>query len=94
MPSNQRRVAMITGGNSGIGLVTAGKLAGQGFHVILAARNQQTAGQAIERIQAAIPGASVEPIPLDLASYRARAARRPAPGRLGRGLPQFPGDKP
>jgi NAD(P)-dependent dehydrogenase (short-subunit alcohol dehydrogenase family) len=60
---------MITGGNSGIGFVTAGKLAAQGFHVILAARNQQTAAEAIARIEAATPGASVESIPLDLASF-------------------------
>jgi NAD(P)-dependent dehydrogenase (short-subunit alcohol dehydrogenase family) len=59
---------MITGGNSGIGFVTASKLAARGFHVILAARNQQTAAQAIARISAANPGARVESIPLDLAS--------------------------
>lgn len=57
---------MITGGNSGIGFATASKLARSGFHVILAARNQQKTAQAIARISANNPNASVESIPLDL----------------------------
>ena len=71
MPEKQPRFAMITGGNSGIGFATAGKLAAKGFHVILASRNQQTSAQAIERICAGNPSASVESIPLDLASFAA-----------------------
>jgi NAD(P)-dependent dehydrogenase (short-subunit alcohol dehydrogenase family) len=62
-------VAMITGGNGGIGFATACKLATRGFHVILASRNQQTSTQAIERMCAANPQASVESIPLDLSSF-------------------------
>ncbi len=69
MSVNQPRVALITGGNSGIGFATARKLAAQGFHVILASRNQQTSAQAIARIHADQPNASVESIPLDLASF-------------------------
>src|SRR5512136_2783295 len=69
MSVNSSRVAMITGGNSGIGFATARKLAAKGFHVILASRNQQTSAQAIARIQAGHPNASVESIPLDLASF-------------------------
>jgi retinol dehydrogenase 12 len=68
MPEEQR-VAMITGGNSGIGYVTASKLAAQGFHVILASRNQQSSAKAMERMRLANPHASVESIPLDLASF-------------------------
>ena len=71
MSENQPRVAMITGGNSGIGFVTASKLAAQGFHVILASRNQAASAQAIARMQAADSDASVESIPLDLASFAA-----------------------
>jgi len=71
MAVEQPRVAMITGGNSGIGFATAGKLAAKGFHVILASRNQQTSAQAIERICAGNPSAGVESIPLDLASFAA-----------------------
>jgi retinol dehydrogenase-12 len=71
MPEELQRVAMITGGNSGIGFVTASKLAAQGFHVILASRNQQSSAKAIERMRLANPQASVESIPLDLASFAA-----------------------
>lgn len=69
MSTTQRRVAMITGGNSGIGFATAKKLTAQGFHVILASRNQQASALAIQRIIAANPSASVESISLDLASF-------------------------
>ncbi len=69
MSINQQRVAMITGGNSGIGFATVKKLVNHGFHVIMASRNQQTTTQAIRRIQTANPQASVESIPLDLASF-------------------------
>ncbi len=62
-------VAMITGGNSGIGFATATKLAQRGYHVILASRNQKTSAQAISRIRETHPDASLESIPLDLASF-------------------------
>ena len=71
MPVTQQRVAMITGGNSGIGFATASKLAAKGFHVILVSRNQQTSARAIARMRADNPNASVESIPLDLASFAA-----------------------
>ena len=69
MSVNGLPVAMITGGNGGIGFATARKLAAKGFRVILASRNQQTSAQAIARIRASQPNASVESIPLDLASF-------------------------
>ena len=74
MPVSQPRVAMITGGNSGIGFATVTKLAAQGLHVILASRNQQSSAQAIARIHAGNPDARVESIPLDLASFELGAA--------------------
>ncbi len=69
MSANQQRVAMITGGNSGIGFATANKLAVKGFIVILASRNQPASMQAIARIHAVNPNAIVESIPLDLSSF-------------------------
>jgi NAD(P)-dependent dehydrogenase (short-subunit alcohol dehydrogenase family) len=71
MPAIPSRVALITGGNSGIGFATASKLAALGYHVILASRNQGTSAEAIRRMRHADPDASVESIPLDLASLAA-----------------------
>jgi len=85
MSDPQRRVAMITGGNSGIGFITASKLAAQGFHVILASRNQQSSTQAIARMQASNPNASVESLPLDLASFA--SVRQCAAAFLAKGYP-------
>jgi NAD(P)-dependent dehydrogenase (short-subunit alcohol dehydrogenase family) len=69
--NNEPRVAMITGGNSGIGFVTASKLAAHGFHVILASRNQQASARAIARMRSSNQNASVESMPLDLSSFAA-----------------------
>ncbi len=69
MSSIPSRVALITGGNSGIGYATVRKLTAKGVHVIMASRNQQTSAQAIARLKAEQPNASVESIPLDLASF-------------------------
>ena len=69
MSVNQLRVAMITGGNSGIGFAVANKLAAKGYGVILASRNQQASTKAIAQICAVNPSALVESIPLDLSSF-------------------------
>jgi len=82
---DQKHVAMITGGNSGIGLATANKLAASGFHVILASRNQIASMKAISQICASKPGASVESIPLDLASFA--SIRQCAANFKARGYP-------
>lgn len=68
MSTIRQRVAMITGGNSGIGFATVSKLTAFGFHVILASRDQQASAKAIERIRNSNPNASLEAISLDLAS--------------------------
>ncbi len=69
MVERQSRVAMITGGNSGIGFATVKKLIQHDYHVILASRNQQTSGRAIAEIHKSNPEAQVESLPLDLASF-------------------------
>jgi NAD(P)-dependent dehydrogenase (short-subunit alcohol dehydrogenase family) len=54
MSSHQpQRIVLITGSNRGIGLETAQQLAGRGFHVVIAARNEASAQQAIKTITAA-----------------------------------------
>ncbi len=66
MSTNQERVAMITGGNGGIGFATVQKLVAKGYRVILASRNQDASKEAIERIRGTNSNAKIESIPLDL----------------------------
>jgi len=61
-------VYVVTGANSGIGLVTATQLAKQGAHVVLACRRVEEADQRIEEIRSAQPEAALESMRLDLAS--------------------------
>ena len=67
MPSQQHKLALVTGANRGLGFEMAGALARAGAHVILAARDVNKAQQAIAKLQALIPGAQLEAMTLDLA---------------------------
>ena len=60
--------AVVTGANGGLGLETAKALAGKGAHVVMAVRNQEKATGAVDEIRAGSPNASLEVVPLDLAS--------------------------
>jgi NAD(P)-dependent dehydrogenase (short-subunit alcohol dehydrogenase family) len=68
VPDLTGRVAVVTGGNAGIGLETATVLAQRGGTVVLACRDERKAAQAVSRIRSATPGADVRPVRLDLAS--------------------------
>jgi NAD(P)-dependent dehydrogenase (short-subunit alcohol dehydrogenase family) len=68
IPDLSGRTAVVTGGNNGLGLQTAGVLAGRGAHVVLACRSTDKAGRAADQIKAATPGADVSVVRLDLAS--------------------------
>ncbi len=68
IPDQSGRIAVVTGANSGIGLETARALAEKGAHVVLACRNQEKGAAALEDIRAGHDGASLELLPLDLAS--------------------------
>lgn len=68
VPDQSGRTAIVTGANSGLGLVTARELARAGAHVVLAVRDPAKGVAASEMIAAAVPGASVEVNELDLAS--------------------------
>lgn len=73
IPGQHGRIAVVTGANSGLGLVTAAELARHGAHVVLAVRTTAAGEQAARRI-----GGDVEVRELDLASLasvRAFAAK-------------------
>jgi NAD(P)-dependent dehydrogenase (short-subunit alcohol dehydrogenase family) len=68
VPDQSGRVALVTGANSGIGYQTALRLAEAGATVLMGCRNADKAAQAEASLRAAVPGASVVVVPLDLAS--------------------------
>jgi NAD(P)-dependent dehydrogenase (short-subunit alcohol dehydrogenase family) len=61
------RVALVTGGNSGIGYETASALAEHGAHVILACRNDEKARRARDKLESELDRSSLELVHLDLA---------------------------
>ncbi len=66
----QGKVAIVTGGNSGIGKEAAIGIAREGAHVVIAARNPTKAAAAVSEIEArADARGRVEFIPIDLASF-------------------------
>jgi retinol dehydrogenase-12 len=64
----QRKLAVVTGATSGIGLETARGLARAGFDLVLACRNAEKASVVRAAISAESPGVAVETLQLDLAS--------------------------
>jgi retinol dehydrogenase-12 len=68
MASMDGKVALVTGAASGIGRATAIGLAREGATVVLLVRNAARAEQALQAVQAAVPGATLETLECDLAS--------------------------
>ncbi|MGH2852812.1 MAG: oxidoreductase [Solirubrobacteraceae bacterium] len=68
IPDQSGRTAIVTGANSGLGLVCARELARKGAHVVLACRNAEKGAAALQEIAQAAPGAQVELAALDLGS--------------------------
>jgi NAD(P)-dependent dehydrogenase (short-subunit alcohol dehydrogenase family) len=70
IPSQAGRRVLITGANSGIGWEAALELARRGAEIILPARTEAKAEDAIARIRAEVPNASLIPEILDLADLK------------------------
>lgn len=75
VPGQSGRIAVVTGANSGIGFEAAAVLVRRGAHTVLACRDTGKAEDAVARLSAAVPEASVSVVRLDLASLESvRAA--------------------
>jgi NAD(P)-dependent dehydrogenase (short-subunit alcohol dehydrogenase family) len=71
IPDLTGKVAVVTGGNTGIGKETARALANKGAHVIITSRSASKGDAAVEDIKSTVPaGSIVESMQLDLASLR------------------------
>jgi NAD(P)-dependent dehydrogenase (short-subunit alcohol dehydrogenase family) len=68
IPDQTGRVAVVTGANSGLGMVTARELARSGALVVLACRNLDKGRAALQEVAAAASGPGPELEELDLAS--------------------------
>jgi NAD(P)-dependent dehydrogenase (short-subunit alcohol dehydrogenase family) len=68
IPDQSGRTAVVTGANSGLGLVTARELARAGASVVMACRNLDKGHAAVDEVRAAVPDAQVQLEELDLAS--------------------------
>ena len=69
IPSQQGRVAVVTGATSGIGFHTAKELARKGATVIIPARDMSKAKEASKRIEADVPQARLHLANLDLGEF-------------------------
>ncbi len=68
IPDQTGRTAVVTGANSGLGLVCARELARAGASVVLACRSAERGAAALQAILQAVPGAQLELASLDLGS--------------------------
>jgi len=78
IPPQDGRLAVVTGANSGLGLVTSRELARAGARVVMACRNVDKGQSAVAAITTELPAAQLELEELDLASLdsvRSFAAR-------------------
>ena len=67
IPDQSGRTAVVTGANSGLGLIDSRELARAGAKVVMACRNTEKGERAARQIRDAVPDASVSVAGLDLA---------------------------
>ena len=72
-PRLDGKLALVTGGNAGIGLEISRGLARRGAHVVIAARNASTSEEACKTIGAQT-GATLDHLPLDLSNLESVVA--------------------
>ena len=65
IPSQKGRLAVVTGGNRGLGLEIVGALARAGAHVVIATRDDAKAQAAAAKVRAQVVDARVEAMALD-----------------------------
>ena len=68
IPDQSGRTVLVTGANSGLGLITARELARAGATVVLTAREPGKCDSAVAEIRERVPDALLDPALLDLAS--------------------------
>ena len=86
IPSQRGRLAVVTGATGGLGYETALALAAAGAEVVLAGRNDSKGANALARLRAAHPEATVRFERLDLASLGSVAAFAATLLTEGRGI--------
>jgi NAD(P)-dependent dehydrogenase (short-subunit alcohol dehydrogenase family) len=85
VPDQSGRTVLVTGANTGLGFEASKVLAERGARVLLGCRSDEKAQRAIAEIQAAVPDADLDVVPLDqadLASVRAAAEQVQGEERL------------
>ena len=85
IPDLTGKLAVVTGGSDGLGLLIAGRLAAAGADVILPVRNQGKGAAAVAKIKAVTPGATVTTRDLDLSSLE--SVRELSIGLIAEGRP-------
>jgi NAD(P)-dependent dehydrogenase (short-subunit alcohol dehydrogenase family) len=69
IPPQKGRIAVVTGGNRGLGLEIVEALAKAGAHVVIATRDAAKADEAAAKVKARVPGAEVDAMQLDQSDF-------------------------
>ena len=67
--SQAGKVAIVTGGNAGIGLAIVKGLASKGATVVIASRSEEKVNAAVVEVQQLYPNSKIEGMVLDVSSF-------------------------